>query len=206
MAPIPSQFEATKRAVTSMRKRELETSSLVGIVITFTILTVIVLCIIAYMIRRLWVYLSRRRINKSSKASSTADGERRDSNWARKDSNVLWSVFIDDDDLRKQFARPSKCSRMFSIGSISTLGPLDKVADTEDKLATNEHENVRNRVGHEYETTPTKTIPRRGTAPNLQHRSNGSVEEQVKRVQFNTPPALQELLNSPFLGRQASVA
>lgn len=97
---------------------------------------------------------------------------------------------------------------MFSIGSISTLGPLDKVADVNDKPAANEHENLRNRVGHEQETTPTKSIPRRSTAPNVHHRSKGSVEEQVKRVQFvNTgPPTLQELLDSPFLGRQASVA
>lgn len=55
--------------------------------------------------------------------------ERRESGWLRKNSEALWSVYIGEDDLKSTFAKPSS-SRMFSIGSVSTLDngrcPLDR--------------------------------------------------------------------------------
>lgn len=174
-----------------------------GIVIILTILTILVLSTLAYVVRRLWLYLRCRRTGNAEEKNG-----RKDSNWARKNSNVLWSIYPDEDDLRRQFSRPSKCSRMFSIGSVSTLGPLDKVAEAERKPSVDGCDALKHRAGYEPEGTPTKTLPRRNTAPNVQHHNDSSAEDKIKKIQFiaGTPPSLQELLDSSILGRQASVA
>lgn len=55
--------------------------------------------------------------------------ERRERNWLRRHSAALWSDYIEQDDLKSAFSQPSM-SRMFSIGSVSTLDagrcPLDR--------------------------------------------------------------------------------
>ena len=58
--------------------------------------------------------------NHKSPSMTNLPGSRRQSHWARKDSNVLWSMYVTDEDLAKQFTWGRKLSRMFSIGSIGS--------------------------------------------------------------------------------------
>ena len=182
--------------------------SLIGIVIMLTILTILVLSTFAYVIRRIWLSISRRR-NGTPEQTDVANKDSQN-NWARKGSNILWASYINDNDLHSQFnfSRASKCSRMFSIGSVSTVGPLDKNPEPEEKTAAVDPTGIRPRNPYEKETTPTKTLARRSTAPVVQHRSNGSVEDRVKKVSFvqHSTPTLQESLDEVFIGKEGSVA
>ena len=59
--------------------------------------------------------------NHKSPSMTGLPGSRRQSHWARKDSNVLWSMYMTDEDLAKQFSLGRKLSRMFSIGSTGSI-------------------------------------------------------------------------------------
>ena len=83
------------------------------------------------------------------------------SNWARKDSNVLWSAYFCEDDLKSQFGRkPSQMSRLYSVGSIeSDVCPLEKEADEVlPPPPHNSEADVRSRATYTVETTPTKNL------------------------------------------------
>ena len=101
------------------------------VVIATSILTLLVATIVLLVFRWWKKVIASRCISQLSDKLQEKDAnpECKQSDWARKDSNVLWSMYLEDDDLKSQFAMPRK-PRLFSIGSVSTLDegrcPLDR--------------------------------------------------------------------------------
>lgn len=169
------------------------------------ILTILVLSTFAYVIRRIWLSISLRRNGTSQQTDvPKQDGQ---SGWARKGSNILWASCINNNDLHSRFNfRESTDSRIFSIGSVSTVRPLDKIREPEMEGPT---AGVRPRIPCEGKTTPTKTLARRSTAPvvPVQHHSNKPVGDKVKQVLFeqHSTPTIQESLDEVFIAQRGSV-
>ncbi|KAJ9608926.1 hypothetical protein H2200_006697 [Cladophialophora chaetospira] len=130
--------------------------------------------------------------------------ERKQSDWLRKNSNVLWSWHIEEDDLKAQFAVSPK-SRTFSIGSVSTVEhgrcPLDRRSNasplSQHKITDNDLPRInsfapdlRIRTPFEHQTTPTKNVTRtRALSTPSVRRSSSSFEEAAKRKQSLPVPA-----------------
>ena len=107
-------------------KRLIAESTLISIIIPLVILTILTTATASFFVRRAWNKRQESKLEKAAEAPTPPPlAERRQSNWARQNSNVLWSMYINDDDLRAQFSKPSKDSRLFSIGSVSSVGPMD---------------------------------------------------------------------------------
>ena len=86
-------------------------------------------------------------------------------------------MYINDDDLRAQFSKPSKDSRMFSIGSVSTVGPLDTPAGRPSVVV--EHDEKPAALNKVEEPTTKSAwekladiVPRRATCANVQVQGN----------------------------------
>ena len=108
-------------------------------------------------------------------------------------------MYINDDDLAKQFSKPNyrKDSRLFSVGSVSTIGPLDvpgvttHVEDVEEKASgaekIKEGAEVRARAAFDQTTTPADTLQppstgRRSTHACVRgHRLSSSLDTAGKR-------------------------
>ena len=180
MAPLP---HAKQHNSIFFVKRVISDSTLISIVIPLVILSIFTVTASSFFIQR---YITQRAAARREKEESGAPtppplAERRPSDWARQNSNVLWSMYINDDDLRAQFSKPSKDSRLFSIGSVSTVGPLDTlpvgrpsvlVEHDEKPIALNQKETVT--AAKPDDEKVYKTIPRRATYANLQtQRVNG---------------------------------
>lgn len=100
----------------------------VGIVVISTV-AALIFAGIAYIIVRICQRVTPSDNLESGIQQICPMKERRDSNWLRRHSEALWTDYIEQDNLKSPFSQPSK-SRMFSIGSVSTLDtgrcPLDR--------------------------------------------------------------------------------
>ena len=214
MAPISMDLTFISSATSKLAKRTVSDPSVIGVIVIFALLATAVFITAIYVLRRVWMTvigpkLASRR-NKALEGQSPPPTERRESHWARKNSNVLWSMYINDDDLAKQFARPCrKDSRLFSVGSVSTLGPLDTIPGPgpaiEEKATgsdgAKDGADVRSRPAFEPETTPTKSlppVPRRATHGSTQHKASHSFDAAERRK--------ISLASAKTKSRQASVA
>ncbi|KIW77905.1 hypothetical protein Z517_07738 [Fonsecaea pedrosoi CBS 271.37] len=215
MAPIPSLgaiANLNALSVTSRRlvTRSLTSESLVAAIIVLSVISTLLLGSMVFLLARIWKQVVAKRASshppETSKNHNT-NSERKQSDWARKNSNVLWSMYIEEDDLKAQFAVSPK-SRLFSIGSVSTVDqgrcPLDrrqshgntlaqhKIVD--DKNPQNEEStaDLRSRTPFEQQTTPTKNVARaRALSQPCNHRHSTSIEELVRRKQ-SVPARIDE--------------
>jgi len=140
-----------------------------------------------------------RRLTPPPPSQATNMTEINPSDWARQNSNVLWSTYIGEDDLRAQFAGPSRISRLFSIGSLaSDYGrcPLDRRASNTNDNGSHrvidakkvnegvEVGDVRNRVTFEHESSPPRKpsimqAKAKAKKPYHLHRHTKSLEEMA---------------------------
>ena len=178
--------------------------SLIATIVVLSVASTLFLASLIYLSVKIWQKLTARPISSTSaeanKAQAAVSSGRKQSDWARQNSNVLWSMYIEEDDLKAQFALPRK-SRLFSIGSVSTIDhgrcPLDRRQSQgnalsqhqnigEKKVASTDNEftevDLRNRNPYEQQTTPTKTIQTRTRAMSQpsKHRSSDSFEEMAR--------------------------
>lgn len=120
-------------------------------------------------------------------AETDPDMSRKPSDWSHKNSNVIWSTYIEEDDLKSQFALPK--SRLFSIGSVSTVEdgrcPLDNQPSSTGVTTRglskgsepprlelhlpNDDNTFRSRAADEQDVTPTKSSRRRAMSQPHQH-------------------------------------
>jgi hypothetical protein len=167
----PRTSPSVQEVATKLVKRaRLSDAAVISIIIPLVMLSILSLAVVSYVIRR---YLACRREKKQTAHEASLEAptppplaERRQSNWARQNSNVLWSMYINDDDLRRQFAQPSKDSRLYSIGSVSTLGPLDTVSTS----VTVEHDEKPEELNKDSAKIAVDRLstPRRATCANVQ--------------------------------------
>jgi hypothetical protein len=169
--------------------RDVSLSNFPAAIIVLSIISFLLLLSTIYILYRLYASIrSTKRaastLRLSEKLAESAD--RKQSDWLRKDSNVLWAGYIGDEDLTRQFGAgfgfPAK-SRLFSVGSVSSVGgygegdegrcPLDtsarKVSVAPDPkvcpdIAEEENlgagrEKLRTRSAYKMESTPTKVLP-----------------------------------------------
>ncbi|KIV80493.1 hypothetical protein PV11_07991 [Exophiala sideris] len=217
MAPLPfidSLLHKTAPAKTSphwLHVRDLPPDALTGIIVILIILSALVIVSLTVLVGKVWKWLIAPRLGR--RCSVVTDGgitqRRKTSDWARQNSNILWSMYIQEDDLRAQFSAPSKLSRLFSIGSVSTdhgRCPLDRrpsviVEDGLDPLI--EEKNVaevdigelRSRAIYDYETAPARKFSLPGRKFSLfqakpqkpRHRYTKSLEDLVKVRQSSLP-------------------
>jgi hypothetical protein len=127
MAPMPAIHKVAslwKLEHWDGAKRFIPESTLISIIIPLVILCIFAVSVAGFFVRKM--YTQRLEARKADEEAPTPPPlAERPSNWARQNSNVLWSMYINDDDLRAQFSKPSKDSRLFSVGSVSTIGPMD---------------------------------------------------------------------------------
>lgn len=134
-------------------------SILIGLVaVTSTLLLLTLLWLVLKISR----HLSTRHHNNSAPANCNESQDtnltRRPSDlWSRKNSNVLFASYITDEDLRAQFEKPGHGRRLFSIGSVSTLGPLDDQKEEGKEVRLKEL--VPTRVPAVLERTRTSSCP-----------------------------------------------
>ena len=215
MAPVPIYVTSISSATSNLARRTVSDPSVIGLIVVFALLAAAIFITTIVVLRRVWVtVISPKLASRRSKApegQSPPPTDRRESHWARKNSNVLWSMYINDDDLAKQFARPHrKDSRLFSVGSVSTLGPLDTVSGPgpaiEEKASgtdgAKEGADVRSRAAFDPETTPTKTLP-----PLPRHATYGSTQAHRASHSFDAAERRKmSLASAKTKSRQASVA
>ncbi|KAJ9642146.1 hypothetical protein H2204_002515 [Knufia peltigerae] len=132
MAPIPS-IDVLAHDITvgdstpllqHLKTRDLPPQAFVGTIIVLIILASLVFVGFTLAVGKIWSLVAQRY-------GWGASERRRQIDWARQNSNnnVVWSTHMGDDDLRAQFAAPSRLSRLFSIGSLSSENgrcPLDR--------------------------------------------------------------------------------
>ncbi|KAL2405835.1 hypothetical protein ABEF95_002160 [Exophiala dermatitidis] len=189
-----------------MQPRALASKSLTTAIVILAIFSAIFFASILFVLVKFWKQVVAKRLASHSTAEVSKDVgaviQRKPSDWARKDSNILWSVYIEEDDLKSQFSMPPK-SRLFSIGSVSTdhgRCPLERRDSNADGLSKNKDamadeaeaegqeplnsKTLRSRVVYEQETTPTKSVPRtRSRSQPFHHRQSDSLEHIAKRKQ-----------------------
>lgn len=190
---IPTRF---------LQSRDLTSKSLTTAIIVLAIVSAVLFLSILFVLARVWKQVVARKLAVPPTEATNNVGavtERKQSNWARKDSNVLWSMYIEEDDLRSQFSLPAK-SRLCSIGSVSTdhgRCPLDRRTSVADELnrksplgdnmqsqESGDSRVVRDRTTYEQETTPTKNVSRtRARSQPFHHRQSDSLEHLAKRKQ-----------------------
>lgn len=213
MAPIPNSDlfpnrDPLKASSPHIFSRQVRPNSLAPAIIVLSVISTVLFFSMACVLVKVIAAQLASRSAKLSPKDTPATKECKASDWARKNSNVLWSVYIEEDDLKSQFGLPAK-SRLFSIGSVSTVDhdrcPLDRrishVSDPSKPQTSNEtvgkpedHEHkdeegdnaphLRNRATYEQETTPTKNVSRvRAMSQPFKHRHTNSLEERPKRKQ-----------------------
>ncbi|EXJ85412.1 hypothetical protein A1O1_05776 [Capronia coronata CBS 617.96] len=194
-----------------LQTRELTSKSLTTAVIVLAISSTVLFLGVLFVLAKLWTklrggklvpQLASRHVQPAKEGDTVA--EREPSDWARKNSNVLWSMYIEEDDLKSQFSLPTK-SRLFSIGSVSTdhgRCPLDRRTSNADEL--DKHNNppieeperdesvdshrLRNRAAYEQETTPTKNVSRtRARSQPFHHRQSDSLENIAAKRKQSVP-------------------
>lgn len=157
-----------------------------------------------------------KSIQSRNAAKGTAEKEDRklsitaiaNGNWARKDSNVLWSAYFTEDDLKSQFSRkPSQMSRIFSVGTLdSGIDPLENEAkDIVPPPVHSTDADVRNRVVYSKEGIPTKSLRETGYSGDFEDINIRDFALERRCAARTEPPSLQEMLDHPFLGRNSSV-
>ncbi|KAJ4511591.1 hypothetical protein HRR83_004371 [Exophiala dermatitidis] len=192
----------------TLQPRAFTSKSLTTAIVILAIFSAILFASILFVLVKFWKQVAAKRLASRSTAEVSKDVgatiQRKPSDWARKDSNILWSMYIEEDDLKSQFSMPPK-SRLFSIGSVSTdhgRCPLDRRDSNADALSKNRDamadeaeaekegekpvnsDTLRSRAVYEQETTPTKTVPRtRSRSQPFHHRQSDSLEHIAKRKQ-----------------------
>jgi len=209
MAPIPWFDHPAGMATSSisshgLQARQFSAQSLTATIIVLAIVSTLLLGSMLFLLARIWKKaIAGKMASRSPPVPNDAGSMtgRKPSDWARKDSNVLWSGYIEEDDLKSQFAWPSK-SRLFSIGSASSeygCCPLERrvsAASELDKPQVMDKGTIkpkklvfvgdlRSRTVYEQETTPTKKPSR----PPFRHRYSNSLDEIAKRKQ--TPAGIE---------------
>lgn len=205
MAPIPwmddlARMAASHRSSPRLRVRHLSQQSLTATIVVLAILSALLLISMMFLLARIRRQIIARGI--ASRSSLVPNGlgsmtERKTSDWARQDSNVLWAMYIEEDDLKSQFATPSK-SRLFSIGSLASdhgRCPLDRrdsvtsepaTPNALDKVGLGQVDDgeLRSRATYEQETTPNATPPRaRARSQPFHHRKTNSLDAMAQRKQ-----------------------
>jgi hypothetical protein len=187
MAPValfPIAQTTARSEAPHLFKRTMPETTLISLIILLVIATILLLAATSFFIRR---WLTNRQLARHEKEANEAAtppplAERRQSNWARQNSNVLWSMYINDDDLRAQFSQPRKDSRLFSIGSVSTVDgrcPLDtgrpSVAVEHDEKPASLNPSVEAaKAADERVPVPPRSTARRATYANVQtQKGNG---------------------------------
>ncbi|OAP59484.1 hypothetical protein AYL99_06782 [Fonsecaea erecta] len=215
MAPVPSigaiadinPFSTSSRQLVS---RALTSDSLVVAIIILSVISTLLLSSMLFLLARIWQQLMAKRASSLPSEAPKHQGgtsERKQSDWARKNSNVLWSMYIEEDDLKAQFAVSPK-SRLFSIGSLSTVdqgrcplerrqsqsNPLEqhKVVDDKNTKTEESTADLRSRIPFEHQTTPTKNVGRaRALSQPCHHKYSSSITELAKRKQ-SVPARIDE--------------
>ncbi|EXJ70536.1 uncharacterized protein A1O5_06606 [Cladophialophora psammophila CBS 110553] len=215
MAPIPSlgaiadinTFSISSRQLVS---RALPSDSLIAAIVVLSVISALLFVSIVFLLVGIWKKATAKRNSSPPPEAPQPHGtisERKQSDWARKNSNVLWSMYIEEDDLNAQFAVSPK-SRLFSIGSVSTVDqgrcPLDRrhshanplgqhKIDEELSPKTEESSaDLRSRIPYEHQTTPTKNVPRaRALSQPCCHKYSSSIEELAKHKQ-SVPSRISE--------------
>ncbi|EXJ64539.1 hypothetical protein A1O7_00875 [Cladophialophora yegresii CBS 114405] len=202
---------ASRVSARQLFHRSAPSDPLIATIIVVSVLSTLLLASAILLLSRMW----KKNITRRSDAAIPGESQnqaagfwRTPSDWARKDSNVLWSMYIAEDDLRAQFTLSPK-SRLFSIGSVSTVDharcPLDRrhshvnpstqhntIMDNFVK-ASDTAADLRSRTPYEHQTTPTKSTPRaRAMSQPSKHRYASSFEETVKRKQSLPFPLMVE--------------
>lgn len=205
MAPIPwmddlARMAASHRSSPGLRVRHLSRQSLTATIVVLAIVSALLLISMMFLLARIRRQLIARGI--ASRSSLVPDGlgsmtERKTSDWARQDSNVLWAMYIEEDDLKSQFATPSK-SRLFSIGSLASDDgrcPLDRRDSVASEVGTpqvivegaagpGDDGELRSRATYEQDTTPNATPPRvRARSQPFHHRKSNSLDAMAPRKQ-----------------------
>ncbi|KAL6240341.1 hypothetical protein RBB50_012745 [Rhinocladiella similis] len=121
MAPIPS-IDVLARDITvgdttpllqHLQTRDLPPQAFVGTIIILVILASLVFVGFTLAVGKIWSLVAQRY-------GWGASERRRQIDYAGQNSTVVWSTHMGDDDLRAQFAAPSRLSRLFSVGSLSS--------------------------------------------------------------------------------------
>lgn len=210
MAPLPfidSLLHKSPPAKSThwLHVRDLPPEALTGVIIILVILSSLVIVFMTLLLGRAWKWLKTPRLGLPSPEVTGGIGmsqRRKTSDWARQNSNILWSLYIQEDDLRAQFAAPSKLSRLFSIGSASSdhgRCPLDRrpsvIAEDgldrlidEKNVANVEVNELRSCAAYEYDTSPARkfSLPGRkfslfqAKPPKPRHRYTRSLEDVTR--------------------------
>jgi hypothetical protein len=192
-----------------LQTREIPPRSLIAAIVTLAVVSSFLCICLMFVLVRFWRRVIAPRFGFCSPTAATnkevdAMTQRKPSDWARQNSNVLWSMYIEEDDLKAQFSAPS---RLFSIGSFSTdhgRCPLDRRVSAISEVASDKERaidekktpvvvvtevdvggDLRSRAPYEQETTPTKAPASRARARSqpFRHRHSKSLEEWTKRKQ-----------------------
>ncbi|EXJ79621.1 hypothetical protein A1O3_07900 [Capronia epimyces CBS 606.96] len=201
-----------------LRTRDMTSKSLTTAILVLAIISVVFFLSVLFVLARIWKQMVARKLASRAAEAVGAVVERKTSDWARKNSNVLWSMYIQEDDLKTQFSLPPK-SRLFSIGSASSdnehdhgICPLDRHtsdADETNKNKTKSEESVdnnapRSRIPYPQETTPTKNLSRtRARSQPCHHRPSDSLEHVAKRKQSmaeQEPRSMRMVVEGPVQG------
>lgn len=215
MTPIPSigriaDMDTSSASSGRLLRRTVASHSLIATIVVLSVASTLLVATATFLLVKIWKTCIAGKTEPQPTVTLEKHGapsERRQSDWARKNSNVLWSMYIDDDDLKAQFAMSPK-SRLFSIGSVSTVDqgrcPLDRRQShvnplSQHKVVKENHSNaedtidLRNRTPYEHQTTPTKSLSRaRALSQPSKHRHSCSFEEIAKRKQSLPMPARSE--------------
>ncbi len=190
-------------------RRTLPSEPLIATVIVVSVMSTLLLASVVFLVSRMWRRAAASSVDSqpSEKPQVSAESSgRRPSDWARQNSNVLWSMYIEEDDLKTQFPVSPK-SRLFSIGSVSTVDhgrcPLDrrqsrpnplkqhKIVENQASKMDDSTVDMRVRAPYENQSTPTKTISRaRAMSSPSKHRHSSSFEESAKRKQSLPVPVI----------------
>jgi hypothetical protein len=189
--------------VLQLSRRHDASQSLITTIIAVSVLSTLLFASLVLLSFRLW----KARLAKRTESHPSVQGQDHvttagltQTDWARKNSNVLWSLYIEEDDLQAQFPLSPK-SRLFSIGSVSSLEhgrcPFDRRESrvnpsSQNKPGTGKVSesnappaiDLPFRTPFDHQTTPTKNLPRaRAMSSPSRHKDHGSFEDNAKRKQ-----------------------
>ncbi|ETI28481.1 hypothetical protein G647_00930 [Cladophialophora carrionii CBS 160.54] len=208
---------ASRVSARQLFRRSAPSDSLIATIIVVSVLSTLLVASMILLLSRMWKKIISRRSDAAPLQGSQNQGAGlgcKPSDWARKDSNVLWSMYITEDDLKAQFAVSPK-SRLFSIGSVSTIDhakcPLDRRqshahpsayhSTIEDRFsqASDTAADLRNRTPYEHQTTPTKNTPRaRAMSQPSKHKYTSFFEAIANRKQSLPLSLMVEAVNEGY--------
>ncbi|KIW15510.1 hypothetical protein PV08_05556 [Exophiala spinifera] len=130
MAPIPLidvlardiEVSDSTPLLQHLQTRDLPPQEFVGTLIALFVLASLVFVAFTLVVGKVWSLIIQRYGRGESARSKQSD-------LAAQNNIVIWSTHMGDDDLRSHFAAPSRLSRLFSIGSLSSeygRCPLDQ--------------------------------------------------------------------------------